>query len=56
MSIAKKNYYIKIHMNYIALDKIDLFYYAKTVKLLKYLLQNPELLEQEAAMEVDYEQ
>lgn len=34
----------------------DGYYYAKTVKLLKYLLQNPELLEQEAAMEVDYEQ
>lgn len=34
----------------------DGYYYSKTVKLLKYLLQNPELLEQPAKEEVDYEQ
>lgn len=33
----------------------DGYYYSKTVKLLKYLLQNPELLELPAGEEVDYE-
>lgn len=34
----------------------DGYYYSKTVKLLKYLLQNPQLLELPAREEVDYEQ
>lgn len=34
----------------------DGYYYSKTVKLVKYLLQNPELLELPAGEEVDYEQ
>ncbi len=33
----------------------DGYYYSKTVKLIKYLLQNPELLELPAREEVDYE-
>ncbi|MEA4912735.1 MAG: 2-oxo acid dehydrogenase subunit E2 [Oscillospiraceae bacterium] len=33
----------------------DGYYYAKTVKLLKHLLQNPQLLETPAKEEVDYE-
>ena len=33
----------------------DGYYYSKTVRLLKYLLQNPELLELPANTEVDYE-
>jgi len=33
----------------------DGYYYSKTVKLVKYLLQNPELLELPAGEEVDYE-
>ena len=33
----------------------DGYYYSKTVKLLKYLLENPELLETAAKEEVDYE-
>lgn len=33
----------------------DGFYYSRTVKLLKYLLQNPELLELPANQEVEYE-
>ena len=33
----------------------DGYYYSKTVKLLKYLLANPELLETAAKEEVDYE-
>ena len=33
----------------------DGYYYSKTVKLLKYLLHNPELLETPAREEVDYE-
>lgn len=33
----------------------DGYYYSKTVKLLKYLLQNPELLETPAKEEVDYD-
>lgn len=33
----------------------DGYYYSKTVKLLKYLLQHPELLELPANQEVDYE-
>ncbi|MGN0660066.1 MAG: hypothetical protein ACI4LA_10750 [Emergencia sp.] len=33
----------------------DGYYYSKTVKLLKYLLQNPELLETPAKEEVEYE-
>lgn len=33
----------------------DGYYYSKTVKLLKYLLQNPELLEIPAKEEVDYD-
>ena len=33
----------------------DGYYYAKTVKLLKYLLQNPELLEQPLNAPVDFE-
>ena len=33
----------------------DGYYYSKTVKLLKYLLHNPELLENPAREEVDYE-
>lgn len=33
----------------------DGYYYAKTIKLLKYLLQNPELLETPAKEEVDYD-
>lgn len=33
----------------------DGYYYSKTVKLLKHLLQNPELLELPAGEEVDYE-
>ncbi|MFQ9893865.1 MAG: hypothetical protein ACLRWH_12075 [Emergencia sp.] len=33
----------------------DGYYYAKTVKLLKYLLQNPELLETPAKEEVNYD-
>ena len=33
----------------------DGYYYAKTIKLLKYLLQNPELLEIPAKEEVSYE-
>ena len=32
----------------------DGYYYSKTVKLLKYLLQNPRLLEVPANEEVDY--
>ena len=32
----------------------DGYYYSKTVKLLKYLLQHPELLETAAKEEVDY--
>jgi len=32
----------------------DGYYYAKTIKLLKYLLQNPELLERPASEPVDY--
>ena len=31
----------------------DGYYYSKTVKMLKYLLQNPELLEQPASTPVD---
>ena len=34
----------------------DGYYYSKTVKLVKYLLHNPELLETPAGEEVDYEQ
>ena len=34
----------------------DGYYYSKTVRLLKYLLQHPELLELPAGTEVDYEQ
>lgn len=33
----------------------DGYYYSKTVKLLKYLLNNPELLERPAGEEVDYD-
>ena len=33
----------------------DGYYYSKTIKLLKYLLQNPELLETPAKEEVDYD-
>ena len=33
----------------------DGYYYAKTVRLLKHLLQNPQLLEKPAKEEVDYE-
>ena len=33
----------------------DGYYYSKTVRLLKYLLQHPELLELPASTEVDYE-
>lgn len=33
----------------------DGYYYSKTVKLVKYLLQNPELLELPAGEKVDYE-
>lgn len=33
----------------------DGYYYSKTVKLLKYLLENPELLERPAGEEVEYE-
>ncbi|MEA5050543.1 MAG: 2-oxo acid dehydrogenase subunit E2 [Oscillospiraceae bacterium] len=33
----------------------DGYYYSKTVRLLKHLLQNPELLERPASEEVDYE-
>ena len=33
----------------------DGYYYSKSVKLLKYLLQNPQLLELAAGEEVDYE-
>ena len=32
----------------------DGYYYAKTIKLLKHLLQNPELLERPASEPVDY--
>lgn len=32
----------------------DGYYYAKTIRLLKKLLENPELLEKPAAEEVDY--
>ena len=34
----------------------DGYYYSKTVKLVKYLLENPHLLELPACEEVDYEQ
>ena len=34
----------------------DGYYYSKTIKLFKYLLQNPHLLEEPAGQEVDYEQ
>lgn len=34
----------------------DGYYYSKTVKLFKYLMQNPELLETPAKEEVDYDQ
>ena len=33
----------------------DGYYYSKTIKLLKHLLQHPELLELPADQEVDYE-
>lgn len=33
----------------------DGFYYSRTIKLLKHLLHNPELLELPADKEVDYE-
>ena len=33
----------------------DGYYYSKSIKLVKYLLQNPELLELAAEEEVDYE-
>ena len=33
----------------------DGYYYAKTIKLLRYVLHNPEILEQPAKEEVDYE-
>ena len=33
----------------------DGYYYSRTIKLLKYLLHNPELLELPADQEVDYE-
>ena len=33
----------------------DGYYYSKTIKLLKYLLKNPELLELPAGEEVDYD-
>ena len=33
----------------------DGYYYSKTVKLLKYLLENPELLDKPAGEEVSYE-
>ena len=33
----------------------DGYYYSKTVRLLKHLLQHPELLELPASTEVDYE-
>ena len=33
----------------------DGYYYSKTVRLLKYLLQNPELLERPAKEEVNFE-
>lgn len=34
----------------------DGYYYSKTIKLFKHLLQNPHLLEEPAGQEVDYEQ
>ncbi|MBR5773364.1 MAG: 2-oxo acid dehydrogenase subunit E2 [Clostridia bacterium] len=34
----------------------DGYYYSKTIKLFKYLLENPHLLEEPAGKEVDYEQ
>ena len=34
----------------------DGYYYSKTIKLFKYLLQNPHLLEEPAGQEVNYEQ
>lgn len=34
----------------------DGYYYSKTIKLLKYLIQNPDLLDLDAATPVDYEQ
>ena len=33
----------------------DGYYYSKTIKLLKFLLQHPELLERPLSEEVDYE-
>ena len=33
----------------------DGYYYSKTVKLLKYLLENPKLLDRPAGEEVSYE-
>ena len=32
----------------------DGYYYSKTIRLLKKLLENPELLEENLAQEVDY--
>ena len=33
----------------------DGYYYAKSIQLFKYLMQHPQLLEQPANMEVDYD-
>ena len=33
----------------------DGFYYAKTVRILKYILENPELLDTPAKEEIDYD-
>lgn len=33
----------------------DGYYYSKTIKLLKYLLSNPELLDEDVSNEVNYE-
>ena len=44
------------YVNLVIINRIaDGYYYAKTIKLLKHLLQNPQLLETPAKEEVQYE-